>query len=187
MLQKSPSQCGRRCQPILRCRYLIGRNFNDRTFVHLPSIDHIISNSKEYDGKCDQARPVHMRRIRIHLCRKETEDDDNSTVTDRPSVEHDPPDARDMEGSPDKLVGFPDGSAHLAGFSNVATDAAPEQESLCDGVRTIEGGDADGEDDVECRGRAQIDDADEAGDTGHNIDGVERDCGLRVHLFVDEN
>ncbi len=128
-----------------------------------------------------------MRRIRVHCCRKETEDDDNSTVTDRPSVKHDPPDARDMKGSPHKLVGFPVGSAHLARFSNIATDAAPEQESLCDGVGRIEGGNSDGKDDVECRGGAQIDDANEAGYTGHDIDGVERDSGLGVHLFVDEN
>ena len=128
-----------------------------------------------------------MRWIRIHGCRKETKDDDNSTVADRPSVKHDSPDARDMEGPPHKLVGLPDGSAHLARFSNIATDAAPEQESLCNGVGRIEGGNSYGKDDVEGRSGAYIDDSNEAGDTGHDIDGVERDSGLGVHLFADEN
>lgn len=87
-----------------------------------------------------------------------------------------------MKWAPYKFIRMPGMTAHFAGFANVAADAPPEKKGLGNGVRTVEGRDADREDDVECSGGAKVDDADETGDASQDIDSVVRDCRLGVHL-----
>ncbi len=87
-----------------------------------------------------------------------------------------------MEGAPNKLVSFPGITTHLARLSNVATNAAPEEEELGDGVGTVERRDADGQDNVESCSGADVDDTDETRDAGDDVDGVVGDCCLRMNL-----
>ena len=88
-----------------------------------------------------------------------------------------------MEWSPHQLVGVPCGALHFAGSFDVAADTAPEKEGLGHSVGGIEGGYADGEDDVEGCSGTEIDYADEASDACHHVDGIERDGGIGVHLL----
>ena len=87
-----------------------------------------------------------------------------------------------MKWAPYKFIRMPGMAAHLARFANVAADAPPEKKCLSDSVRAIERRDADGEDDVESSGGAEVDDADETGNASQNIDRVIRNCSLGVHL-----
>ena len=72
---------------LIRRRYLIRRDFDNRTLVHLLRIEHIIAHGEENDNARNQARPIHMRRVRINRCREEAENDDDGTIDDRPGVE----------------------------------------------------------------------------------------------------
>ena len=91
-----------------------------------------------------------------------------------------------MEGAPNQLVRVPGCAAHFVGMADVAPDAPPEQQRFGRGVGGVEGGDADGEDDVEGGGGAEVDDADEAGDDGDDVDGVEGDGCVGVDLVDGE-
>ena len=84
-----------------------------------------------------------MRRIRVHRCREKTEDNDNSPVANRECIESNTQYAGNVEGAPDKLISLPSMAPHLAGFSDIAADAAPEEEKLGDGVGTIKRRDTD--------------------------------------------
>lgn len=92
------------------------------------------------------------------------------------------PISRVYEGAPYQLVCVPGAAAHLARFSDVATDTPPEEKSLRDSVGAVEGGDADGKDDVEGGGGAKVDDTDENCYHSENEDGVIGDCCFGVHL-----
>lgn len=85
-----------------------------------------------------------MRRIRVYRCREKTEDDDYSPIANRECIECNTQYAGDMEGAPYELVSLPGTATHLAGFSNIAADAAPEEEELGDGVGTVERRDTNG-------------------------------------------
>ena len=79
---------------------------------------------------------------------------------------------------------MPGMAAHLAGFSNIATQAAPEEEGLGEGVGAVEGGNADGKNDVEGCGGTEINDADETCHRGHDVDRIDRNGGFRIHLMA---
>ena len=79
-----------------------------------------------------------MRRVRVDRCREEAENNDDGPVANRECIEGNTQYTRDMEGAPDKLIGFPGMSTHLAGLSNIAADATPEEEELGDGVGAVE-------------------------------------------------
>lgn len=84
-----------------------------------------------------------MRRIRVYRCGEKTEDDDESPIANRECIECNTPYTGDMEGAPNKLVSFPGMATQLAGISNIAADAAPEEEELGDGVGTVKRRDTD--------------------------------------------
>lgn len=161
---------------------MIRRDFDDRPLIHLARISIIITNSKNNDDGCNQARPVHMRRIRIYRCREEAENNNDGTVANRECIEHDTPDTRNVEGAPYEFVGVPVGAAHFTGFPDIATNTAPEEEGLGDCIGGVEGGDTDGEDNIKSGGGADVNNANEAGDAGHNVNGVVRYGGFGVHL-----
>ena len=60
--------------------------------------------------------------------------------------------------------------------------SAPEEEAFGDDVGGVEAADAEGDDVVECGGRADVDEADEAGDDGCYHDREKRDCGFGLDL-----
>ena len=125
-------------------RYLVWCNLYNRTLIHFLRIQQIISDREENNSGRDQARPVHMRRIRAHRRREETENDDDSPITNRPCVKCYAQHTRDMERAPDKFIGLPGIASHLARFSDIAADAAPEEKHLSDGVGAVKRGDAYG-------------------------------------------
>lgn len=84
-----------------------------------------------------------MRRIWVYRCGEKTEDDDDSPIANRECIECNTPYTGDVEGAPNKLVSLPGMATHLAGFSDIAADAAPEEEELGDGVGTVERRDTD--------------------------------------------
>ena len=84
-----------------------------------------------------------MRRIRVYRCGEKTEENDYDPIAYRDEIECNTPHTGDVEGAPNKRVGFPRTVTHLARFSNIATDAAAEEEELGDGVGTVERRDTD--------------------------------------------
>ena len=68
-----------------------------------------------------------------------------------------------MEWAPDQLIGHSRFMAATVGWPYGSSDAAPEEETFRDYVRCIKAADTQRDDIVESRGRAEIDQTDEAG------------------------
>lgn len=75
-------------------------------------------------------------------------------------------------------------AAHLAGFSDIAAHAPPEEEGLGEGIGAVEGRNADGKDDVEGCGGTEIDDTDETRYSGQNVNRVDRNRSFSIHLVA---
>ena len=88
-----------------------------------------------------------------------------------------------MEGTPDEFVGVPGCARHLAWVPHVAADAVPEEEGFGEDVGCVEAADAEGDDVVEGGGGADVDEADGAGDAGHDHDCIQGDGGIGLDLF----
>ena len=153
-------------------RQLIRSDFNHGSRIHFSRVKVVIRHRKDHHRPRHQAAKVHMRRVRIDDLRKEAEDEDDDAVADAEAVEEDAPDARDVEGAPDELVGVPGRVGHLVGVPDRAADAVPEEEGLGQDVGCVEAADADGEDVVEGGRRTDVDEADGAGYAGHDQDCV---------------
>ena len=154
---------------------LIRCNLHHRSRINFPRIQIVIDNSPQHDRPRHQTAKIHMRRIRIHRLREKAKDEDNDPIPHRKSIQQDPPNPRDVEGSPDEFVGVPGGAGHLVGMPNGAADTVPEEESFGEGVGGVEGADAEGDDVIEGGGGADVDETDDAGNGGHDEDCVHRD------------
>ena len=125
-----------------------------------------------------------MRRIRSHHRRKQAENENNDPVPDSERVEQDAPNSRDVERAPDEFVGVPGRAGHLLGRADVPDDAVVEKHALGDGVGSVEATDADGDDGVEGGCGADVDEADDTGDEGHDEDCVHWDGGFGLDLWI---
>lgn len=88
-----------------------------------------------------------------------------------------------MEGAPDEFVGVPGCVCHLGGVKDGAAEAVVEEQGLGEDVRGVEAADAEGDDVVEGGGGADVDEADGAGDGGHDGDCVHGDRAIGLDLY----
>ena len=168
--------------PTSRLRQLIGHDLNHGSRIHLSRVQVVVSHGEHHNGARHETAEVHVRGIRIRHLREEAEDEDDDAVPDAKGVQQDAPDAGDVEGAPDELVGLPRRPSHLARVADRPPDAVPEKEGLGEDVRGVEAADAEGDDVVEGGRGADVYQADGAGDGGHDQDGVQRDRGACLDL-----
>lgn len=157
-------------------------DLHHRARINLPGITKVIQNRKQHDRSRHQTAIVHLCRGRIHHLWENAENDHDDPIPDCKRIQQDPPDARDVEGAPDELVGVPGTVGHLGGRSDGAADAVVEEEGFSEDVGGVERAYAKGDDGVEGSGGADIDEADEARDKSHDEDGMEWDRGGRLDL-----
>ena len=148
------------------------RNLNHRPIIHLPRINNIIPHRKKHNRPRHQTAKIHLRRIRLHNLREKTKHKHNNPIPHPKPIQQDPPDPRYVEGAPDQFVGVPGGVCHLGWGADCAPDAVPEEEGFGEHVGGVETADADGDYVVEGGGGTDVDEADGAGDAGHDYDGV---------------
>lgn len=157
-------------------------HLHNRPLVRLPRPHNIIEHRKQHSRSRHQNTKIHLRsrdRRRHGEKAKEKYDDPE---THRTYVDDNAKEIWKMKRSPDKLVSFACIIRDVGHFADSAGTSAPEEKALGDDVRSVETAHAQRDDIIESGGRADIDQANKAGNERRYDDCEERDRGLRLDL-----
>ncbi len=170
------------CTQVHSLRNLIWRNFNHGSSIYLPRIKIIINDGEDDNSACHQTSEIHVRSVWIYHCRKEAKSEHDDTIPHPEGIKEDAPDTRNAERTPNQFIRMPGGAGHLAGLADCSSDAVPEEKGLGEDIGGVEAADADGDDVVESGCGTNVDQADGAGNAGHDHDCVHRDSGVCLDL-----
>lgn len=114
-----------------------------------------------------------MRSVWAYCLWREAEDEHDNAVAHPEGIQQSDPDPRHVEWAQYQFVGMPRAAGHLARASDCSANTVPEYEDLGQNSRSVQAADADGNDIVEGRSGAYVDQADGAGHACHDPNRVE--------------